>query len=1577
MTSDLQATKSPLFVPMDEQQALNYQPVAEEQLDSIQIQIPISLVLLEALQQFTRGNGSLSRVNALLEAIVKNEEFLFQDIPVVYEPTGGLLSLVPDDNQTYQINWKSLILQAHVSFLQSEGWDLISVKKKQASFKSDDLPQQTVKVGSQIGSRAGTSMGMGSLARRQQISCVASFSDRRFGTLSQSNIGSLSLAAVPQLEREEVVAQAEEVLPPDYDIQQILTFTVQCGMQNLVFRALVAAVVANGLLDYALGNLLIQEYQNEIAQAELKVKEVGTSTTAFEGFYAAINNAVSLNEQQINVLIEKDQVTQIFEILGAVNPTYITPHARNYCMSVLGPLCYHENAVAARQAAQLYSNFVAGNSWDPQTTKISTVKTAIKFQPQGDNLLLICEPTKNGRKFLSAKPGSYTPTTTGFYEICYAHLTSTGEYEIEKTVPPVRYIILPSTARKEVIHELPAFDNRGPVQFEELSRSLDELSQCGVTAVHVAGAIATLSQFRITHVTDHTVINKACGGIEEFKKFCAHAKKLNMRVLIDFEPLVSIMMSSRKYSPFQTLYVDDAGRLVTVVTPNSDLQLLNLRSTKLWELLAQELKQLAEIPGVSGFFLGDVTHWDYVLPRNLNELQKIDPDDQPHYGMQNILVGSVVDVRSNNQCGLLSRQSKRSPFLVELLSRLWQDYPDMFVFMQADKEKEAFVMESGIIPQNDSFTNLITNEIINASHNEDFNNIYAAKAIKEFIEDRQRRLPEGYLFVSIFGSMQQGLSHLPVERYQLMVDFLFFHTDVPLTGLCLNQLQALPYAYDITRKPTVTSYYAPSAKFCQCLKTRAASRQSFDFLLGGSCDILPVTYNHQENRSIVATIRIAPDTNRCALITSSFYSNSLIFEATINKLPIFKDIPQESIIEIVPLLPFSGQASTNSDKPQYYAYSEAATENSSLFFDIYPYATNAYEIRIKRPPIEGPIRRTLMEHVFTRLDLALQHNSIAILNNNDIMLKILNVFEPGDHQEEFNQIIESLPTLQDAQPEVTFREALFFATRYQRRGGQLVELTEAEDALIAEREKTALSLLKTTISSKNRLTSDFAELVHQCNVLGPVFFVAPELGPFSKVGGLSTMVWDLVKDLAVLGVDVSVISPYYNVGLKGETNYLKKYGIEFDQCIDVYAPDKYEIGIHYGVVDGVKLWFMHNYQFFATPYPTGSTSYRLQLLCVMAKASLELLCQKRIIPSLIVTNDWMTGLVPTYARQTFGNVFSGTKFLHIFHNLGIGYAGKVYPNDGNTGALHYIHNLPDELIVDNFDHSFDPSLSALLMSDQWATVSKKYRDELLESSPYNYFLRGYPKPFAYSNGIRFQDRLDALAKLNMNHDEAKAYIQKKYFGESDPSKCLFVFVGRIVEQKGVHLITDSFEELNRQYDGKIQVIVGGKAEPDDRTYGAPVSAKLWDLRNRYPHAFWADPTAFFTDGLACCQGCDYFLIPSQFEPSGIVQQEAFASHTPCIAFRTGGLADTVFEFDREKKTGNGLLFWAHRHKDFEMAIDRALKLYQDKDLYNIMRENAFKSVLTTEIVAKAWAREFARLFNKIFEEDHKDIPRTT
>ena len=109
------------------------------------------------------------------------------------------------------------------------------------------------------------------------------------------------------------------------------------------------------------------------------------------------------------------------------------------------------------------------------------------------------------------------------------------------------------------------------------------------------------------------------------------------------------------------------------------------------------------------------------------------------------------------------------------------------------------------------------------------------------------------------------------------------------------------------------------------------------------------------------------------------------------------------------------------------------------------------------------------------------------------------------------------------------------------------------------------------------------------------------------------------------------------------------------------------------------------------------------------------------------------------------------------------------------------------------------------------------------------------------------------------------------------------------------MILDAAENLINRFGGKLNILVGGAANMKE-PYSADCARKMWTLKNKYPNSFWADPNAFFTDGSLVNRGSDFGLMPSIFEPGGIVQHEFFVGGTPVVAFKTGGLKDSVFEF---------------------------------------------------------------------------------
>lgn len=326
-----------------------------------------------------------------------------------------------------------------------------------------------------------------------------------------------------------------------------------------------------------------------------------------------------------------------------------------------------------------------------------------------------------------------------------------------------------------------------------------------------------------------------------------------------------------------------------------------------------------------------------------------------------------------------------------------------------------------------------------------------------------------------------------------------------------------------------------------------------------------------------------------------------------------------------------------------------------------------------------------------------------------------------------------------------------------------------------------------------------AKSVFDCNKLGEIVFATPELGRWSTVGGLGVMVDELATGLVKLGQQVTVISPYYERNRKGQTGYLASdpAGIRCTGNIRVTVQNQQvQLGVHEGYERGVRVVFLHNGEVFPAPYQSNGAGHVVFQLAVFNKACLEYCCHRQIQPSVCVTNDWFTGLMAGYVKNgDFGNYFQGSQFLHICHNLQETYEGRIHPGGGD-GDLNRVHGLPREWFSDH-GSMINPSKCALLQSDQWATVSKSYKEELLESSSLRHLLHAKPNAFAFPNGVPIGDRVKKLDAAAPDHLTAKKRIQMKYFNykELDDSIPLFAFVGRVTAQKGVHLILDCAEGL--------------------------------------------------------------------------------------------------------------------------------------------------------------------------------------
>ena len=325
--------------------------------------------------------------------------------------------------------------------------------------------------------------------------------------------------------------------------------------------------------------------------------------------------------------------------------------------------------------------------------------------------------------------------------------------------------------------------------------------------------------------------------------------------------------------------------------------------------------------------------------------------------------------------------------------------------------------------------------------------------------------------------------------------------------------------------------------------------------------------------------------------------------------------------------------------------------------------------------------------------------------------------------------------------------------------------------------------------------------------------------------------------------------------------------------------------------------------------------------------------------------------------------------VHIVHNLDDEYQGRIYLDGEDLKSMVYWTEMPIDFTVDPFwaVKVINPSRCALLFSDQWTTVSKTYKREILKDSSLKTLLAAKPRSFAFPNGVDDSKIKKQLFGLQ-SHNLEKMKLLAEFFGlnvdeEKVEEYVLFGFVGRICSQKGVMLIFELVEKIIRLTNFKAFFVIGGMI--DGSVYSKACSDSMSGLSEKFPNNFWGNPNVFFKKGVQLNRAADFFLMPSMFEPGGIVQHEALIAGTPVIVFRTGGLNDTINEFSFETEEGNGFLFNNFNAFDFQKSIEKALACFYKKEKYNKLRLNCEKSFMSIQRVAKSWRGEFYRLFNKV------------
>ncbi len=445
-----------------------------------------------------------------------------------------------------------------------------------------------------------------------------------------------------------------------------------------------------------------------------------------------------------------------------------------------------------------------------------------------------------------------------------------------------------------------------------------------------------------------------------------------------------------------------------------------------------------------------------------------------------------------------------------------------------------------------------------------------------------------------------------------------------------------------------------------------------------------------------------------------------------------------------------------------------------------------------------------------------------------------------------------------------------------------------------------------------------------------IAFISAEVAPFSKTGGLGDVSSAYPKAMKKLGHNVIVITPLY------KTVDAKKYDVKLVKK-DLYAAYGNKAGIfelYSSFLPGseVPIYFVKNSYLFRDGIYTDKDGEDYAdspiRFTSFIKSVFVILEHLNFAPDIIHANDWHSGLLPFYLKTEYSDkpLFKKTKSVFTIHN--IGYQG-IYPLENIADAEIPDVYLDDELL--GFNGQINFMKAAIIYSDVITTVSSKYAEEI-QTKKFGYGLEKFISErkedlYGIVHGIdltEWNPKVDPLIKKNYDSrnlkgkNECKVLLQK-ILGLDVSDKPLIAIVSRLATQKGLDLVLRKFDHI---MDLGVQFVILGTGEE-------VLEEKFKKKEKKYPHDISINITFDNTLAHQIEAGADMFLMPSRYEPCGLNQIYSMIYGTVPVVRRTGGLSDTVIDYNEETETGNGFVFERINADDFLEAVTRAVTLYKE------------------------------------------------
>ena len=474
-----------------------------------------------------------------------------------------------------------------------------------------------------------------------------------------------------------------------------------------------------------------------------------------------------------------------------------------------------------------------------------------------------------------------------------------------------------------------------------------------------------------------------------------------------------------------------------------------------------------------------------------------------------------------------------------------------------------------------------------------------------------------------------------------------------------------------------------------------------------------------------------------------------------------------------------------------------------------------------------------------------------------------------------------------------------------------------------------------------------------------------EMAPLAKTGGLADVTSALTAYLDWRGHDVRLLMPFYAT--------IEAGSLEIESVPQLQDMEMEIAGrtVHFWIVrarldsDHPWIYLLQCPELYSGQQLYGGDDEHIRFV-LLTRAAIEMCQRLQFKPDLFHCHDWHTALLPVFLKTAYAwdDVFKDTKTVLTIHN--IGYQG-VFGNEvlGAIGLEYSTDYLDKE---DLYEGRVNFMKAGVMHADMLTTVSPTYAKEILDGEYgmglEHHLKRRYGSLVGILNGVDYDEwdpETDPLiphtfaARDLAGKEKNKQAVMVEMGLEYKFDRPLFGMVTRLTYQKGIELVEQVMPGLMREHDFSLLVLGSGE-ESYEQFFN-------W-LQTEFPgrvgfYRGFNNPLAHRIEA-----GSDVFVMPSRYEPCGLNQMYSLKYGTVPLVRATGGLADSVQNFDPESNEGTGVVFHDFDANGLRWAMTTALRFYANKRAWKHIVYNGMLKDYSWDEQGRLYVERFRKLLKK-------------